>query len=132
MSDQNEKPAALEAEDPRRLMVGVRFHPATPAEQRLYSNFTLVQRERGAVFVDFGFVEPSGLSAVLRAAQAGSKAPEEIGGQLACRVALSIEAAAQLAQQLNQLLRAAQRAQAAAGGRQAVQEQPATSAEVVQ
>lgn len=120
MSDQNEKPADLEAEDPRRLRVGVRFHPATAAEQRLFSNFTLVQREKGAVFVDFGFVDPSGLNAVLLAAQAGNKAPDEIGGQLACRVALSIEAAAQLAMQLNQLLRAAQQQQRNQAPRQPV------------
>lgn len=109
MSDLNEKAAVLEAEDARRLRVGVRFHPAAPAEQRLYSNFTLVQREKGTVFVDFGFVEPAGLNAVLQAAQAGNKAPEEISGQLACKMALSIEAAAQLAMQLNQLLQAMQR-----------------------
>lgn len=120
MSDQNEKPVELEAEDPRRLRVGVRFHPATVAEQRLFSNFTLVQREKGTVFVDFGFVDPSGLNAVLHAAQAGNKTPEEIGGQLACRVALSIEAAAQLTMQLNQLLRAAQQQRTQAPPRQPV------------
>lgn len=121
MNDLNEKPVVLEAEDSRRLRVGVRFHPASQAEQRLYSNFTLVHRDKGAVFIDFGFVEPAGLNAVLQAAQAGNKAPEEISGQLACKLALSIEAAAQLATQLNQLLRAVQRAHAL-DNRQAVQE----------
>lgn len=129
MGDLNEKQAVLEAEDPRRLRVGVRFHPAAPAEQRLYSNFTLVQRDKTTVFVDFGFVEPGSLNAILHAAQAGNKPPEEITGQLACKVALSLEAAAQLAVQLNQLLRAAQLANAQAN-RQA--QEPVQSAETVQ
>lgn len=88
----------------QRVQVGIRLQPATAAEQRLYANFTVAQGGQGAIFLDFGFVEPAALNSVIRAAQAGTQTPENIGGQLACRVALSADAAAQLAQQLLALL----------------------------
>lgn len=100
-----EDKSAAEPTSPQRMQVGVRLHPAAAAEQRLYCNFVVAQGGQGAVFMDFGFVELAALNAVIRAAQAGTNPPDNIGGQLACRVALSVDAAAQLAQQLAGLLR---------------------------
>ncbi|HAP76081.1 MAG TPA: hypothetical protein DCR14_08375 [Acidimicrobiaceae bacterium] len=89
----------------QRVDLGVRLHPAAMPEQRVYSNLTVVQAGQGAVFVDFGFVEPAALNAVIRAVQTGTNAPDNISGQLSCRVALSVDAAAQLAQQLAAVLK---------------------------
>lgn len=102
-----EKKNQGEAGSPRtqRVDLGVRLHPAAMPEQRVYSNLTVVQGGPGAVFVDFGFVEPAALNAVIRAVQTGTDAPENISGQLACRVALSVDAAVQLAQQLAAVLK---------------------------
>ncbi len=47
-----------------------------------------------------------------RLGQPGVKIPEAIGGNLACRMALSLETTANLANQLTQLLRNATAAQA--------------------
>lgn len=72
--------------------------------QPIYANFTAVQGGQGVVFVDFGFLEPQALQSLARMAQSGEKAPETIGARMSSRMAISADAAANLAQQLNQLL----------------------------
>jgi hypothetical protein len=57
------------------------------------------------VFVDFGLLEAIALPSVLRLAQSGGKLPETVNGRLAARVVLGVDAAMQLAQQLEQRLR---------------------------
>ena len=109
------------------VQVNVRLQPVDRSGQPIFSNFTMARRAAGNVFVDFGFVEPGALNSVIRRAQSGEKAPEGIGGQLGCRVALGLDTAAQLAQQLNRILQAAQRAQAAEPQSAAEEAQEATS-----
>ena len=92
----------------QRVQLGIRLQPVDGSDQPVFSNFTVVQGAPGTVFVDFGFLEPSVMPALARQLQSGGKVPETINGRLCCRVALGLDAAAQLAQQLNQHLRAVQ------------------------
>ena len=92
----------------QRLQLGIRLKPVNQSDQPVFSNFTAVQGAPGTVFVDFAFIEPSVLPALARLQQSGGKVPETINGRLACRIALGLDAAAQLAQQLNQHLRSVQ------------------------
>ena len=92
----------------QRVQLGIRLQPANGSDQPIFANFSVIQGAPGTVFVDFGFLEPSVMPALARQVQSGGKVPETIDGRLACRVALGLDAAAQLAQQLNQHLRALQ------------------------
>ncbi|EXI63730.1 MAG: hypothetical protein AW08_03905 [Candidatus Accumulibacter adjunctus] len=94
------------------VTVAVRMQPVEHSQQPVFSNFTTVQAGSGVVFIDFGFFEPQTLAYLSRLGQPGVKVPEAIDGTLACRMALSIETVANLANQLNQLLRNAAAAQA--------------------
>ncbi len=103
-------PASAEAppEAGRRLQLGIRLQPADQAAQPLFSNFTALQGAPGLVFIDFGFLEPHVLASVLRLAQGAGEVPESVHGRLAARVVLSVDAALQLAQQLQGHLRSLQ------------------------
>ena len=98
----------------QRLQLGIRLQPVNHSDQPVFSNFTVVQGAPGTVFIDFGFLEPSALPAVARLVQTGGKLPEIINGRLACRIALGLDAAAQLVQQLDQHLRGLQAQRAGA------------------
>lgn len=88
-----------------RLQLGLRLQPVNHSDQPVYSNFTAVQGAPGTVFLDFGFLDPGVMPALARQAQSGAKVPQTIEGRLACRIAIGIDVAAQLAQQLEQHLR---------------------------
>jgi hypothetical protein len=108
MTEQNETPnetLAKGAQPGHSVQVGVRLRPVDHSEQPIFSNLTVVQGAPGMVFLDFGFLEPQAMSTVVRLARSGDTIPEPIGGRLGCRVALGLDTAANLAQQLNQLLR---------------------------
>jgi len=66
----------------------------------------------GLLLLEFGFLEPGGLNAIAQAARTGGNPPDAVGGQRICRLALPLDTAAQLAQQLNQLLSSAAAARA--------------------
>jgi hypothetical protein len=88
------------------IKLSVRLQPVDHSEQPVFSNFTVVQRAPGMVFVDFGFLEPNVMNTVIRQVRSSQEEPKEIRGQLACRVAMGLDTALQLTQQLNQLLQA--------------------------
>ena len=92
----------------QRVQLNMRLQPVNNSDQPVFSNFTVVQGAPGTVFIDFGFLEPSVMPAVARLAQSGGKLPESINGRLACRVAVGLDAAVQLVQQLDQHLRSVQ------------------------
>jgi hypothetical protein len=100
--------AAPAADDQKgsAIKVSIQLQPVDHSEQPVFSNFTVVQRAPGMVFVDFGFLEPNAINTVIRQARSGQEQPNEIRGQLACRVAMGLDTALQLSQQLNQLLQA--------------------------
>ena len=89
----------------RRVQVGIRLSPSEPSTQPVLCNFSGVADAGGLLLVEFGFIEPGGLNAVAKAARSGANPPASIGGQRICRLALPPDTAAQLAQQLNQLLK---------------------------
>ena len=102
----------------QHVQLGMRLQPVNHSDQPIFSNFTVVQGAPGTVFLDFGFLEPSVMPALARQARSGGKMPEAINGRLACRVALGLDAAVQLVQQLDQHLRSVQaQAQQAAKAR---------------
>jgi hypothetical protein len=94
----------VDSAGPHTLQVGIRMQQGEHTGQPIYSNFTAVQGGQGVVFVDFGFLEPQALQSLARMTQSGEKAPETIGARMSSRMASSVDAAANLARQLNQLL----------------------------
>ncbi len=85
------------------MQVNVRMQQGEHTGQPLYSNFTSVQGGQGVVIVDFGFLDPQTINALNHLARSGEKAPDTIGARMSCRMAISVEAATNLAHQLNQL-----------------------------
>jgi hypothetical protein len=94
----------VESTGSHTLQVGIRMQQGEHTGQPIYSNITSVQGGQGVVFVDFGFLEPQALQSLAQMTQSGEKAPETIGARMSSRMAISIDAAANLARQLNQLL----------------------------
>lgn len=109
-------PAVVDASAPAQagqaVSVAIRLQSVDHSEQPVFANFTTVQAGTGVVFIDFGFLEPQTMAILARLGQPGARVPETIGGNLACRMALSLDTTANLANQLNQLLRNATAAQA--------------------
>ncbi|SNX60456.1 hypothetical protein SAMN06296273_1922 [Nitrosomonas ureae] len=101
MTDNNE--ADAETNKSQATQINIRMQQGEHTGQLLYSNFTSVQGGQGVVIVDFGFLDPQTIHAVNRLARSGEKVPEAVGARMSCRMAISVEAANSLAQQLNQL-----------------------------
>ena len=94
-----------ESAQPQALQVGIRMQQGEHTGQPIYSNFTAVQGGQGVVLIDFGFLEPQAMQALAKMTQAGEKVPETIGARMSCRMAISVDAAANLHRQLSQFLR---------------------------
>jgi hypothetical protein len=111
MNNVNSTPVAAARDDSgggvgeKGFHLGIRLQPVEHSDQPVFSNFAMVQGASGMVFLDFGFLEPSVLPTVVRLAQKGGELPETVNGRLAARVVLGLDAAAQLARQLDQYLR---------------------------
>ncbi len=93
-----------ETTEPYAKRVNIKMQQGEHANQLLYSNLTHVQGEQGVVIIDFGFLDPQTINALNQLAKAGEKVPETINARMSCRMAISIEAASNLYQQLNQLI----------------------------
>jgi len=78
--------------------------------QPIYSNFSVVHPGQGVVFVDFGFLDSQTIQAINRMAQSGDTS-QTANARMSCRMAISLDAANQLARQLNQLLNVTRKAQ---------------------
>jgi hypothetical protein len=92
--------------------VGIRLAPGEPSTQPMFCNFSGVTNAGGLLLLEFGFLEPGGLNAIARSARDGGNPPDTINGQRVCRLALPQDTAAQLAQQLNNILSSAAAARA--------------------
>src|SRR3954465_9833941 len=84
--------------------LNIKLAPVVNSDQPVVANFTRLNGAPGMVFVDFGFLEPSALSALSRLAQSGGKIPETLTGKLAVRIALGYDTVAALHQQLGQVI----------------------------
>ncbi|WHZ24759.1 MAG: hypothetical protein OJF47_003871 [Nitrospira sp.] len=73
------------------------------------ANYVHVSVAEGLVYLDFGFLEPALLSAVLKRAQQGVTLPRQLEGRVATRVALPFDALVRLHQQLSQVVKDLQR-----------------------
>ncbi|SFE95344.1 hypothetical protein [Nitrosomonas sp. Nm166] len=87
------------------MQVKINLQQSEHTSQPFYANFASVQAGQGVVIVDFGFLDPQTMNAFNRMIKSSEKIPATINGKMSCRMAISIDAASQLTQQLNQLLR---------------------------
>ncbi|MCM8610803.1 hypothetical protein [Accumulibacter sp.] len=97
------------------VSVAIRLQPVEQSQMPVFSNIATVQPGSGVVFIDFGFIDPQTLMHLARLGQPGVEIPQAVSGILACRVVLGLDTIANLANQLNHLLRNATAAQARAG-----------------
>ena len=88
----------------KAVEVGVRLRAIDPSDRAIVSNISAVQPGSGMVFIDFGFIEQHAIAALGKHVLSGEKTPEVLDARLECRIAMSVENLAQLAQQLNQTL----------------------------
>ncbi|UJP05429.1 MAG: hypothetical protein LZF61_00140 [Nitrosomonas sp.] len=82
--------------------INIRMQSGEHTGHPIYANITAVQPGQGVVILDFGFLDPQTVATINRLVRAGEKVPDTVGARMACRIALSTEAANILAQQLNQ------------------------------
>ncbi|WP_256081542.1 hypothetical protein [Massilia sp. YIM B04103] len=82
----------------------VELRPVNNSDLPILANFAAVQAVPGLVCVDFGFLDFQALHSLTRLAEGDASGRASIRGRLTCRVALSGDAVASLARQLNQLL----------------------------
>ncbi len=94
----------VETTESHAMQINIKMQQGEHTGQPLYSNFTSVQGGQGVVIVDFGFLDPQTINAVNRLARSGEKVPDTVGARMSCRMAISGEAASNLAHQLSQLL----------------------------
>ena len=87
----------------KAMQVNIRMQSGEQTGQPIYSNLTSVQASQGVVMIDFGFIDPQTIQALNRLTQSGEKVPDTIAAKMSCRMVISVEAANQLARQLNQL-----------------------------
>ena len=86
------------------IALNVRLKPAEQTKQPVLANYTHAGTAQGFAYVDFGFIEPALLSAIVQRAQKGEALPKIMEGSLATRVALPFDALAGLQQQLTKIL----------------------------
>jgi hypothetical protein len=86
------------------LGVTVRLKPAGPADQPVLVNYTHVGLAEGLAYLDFGFLEPALLGAVVQRVKQGEALPEHLEGARSARVALPLDSVVRLYQQLQQVL----------------------------
>ena len=98
------QPEKAENASGHAMQVNIRMQQGEHTGVPLYSNFVAVHPGQGVVMVDFGFLDPQTVSAINKLARSGEKVPETVGARMSCRMAISVEAARNLSQQLNQLL----------------------------
>lgn len=86
------------------VQVSVRLRATDHSDRAIVANVSAVQPGSGMVFIDFGFIEQHAIAALGKLALNGEKAADILDARLECRIAMSVENLAQLAQQLNQTL----------------------------
>ena len=88
----------------KRVAVNVRLKTTEQTDQPFLVNYTQVGLAEGLAYVDFGFLEPALLGAVVKRAKQGETVPKQLEGIRAARVALPLDSVARLYQQLQQVL----------------------------
>lgn len=86
------------------IALNVRLKPSESSAHPRAANYTSVGIAQGIAYLDFGFVEPTVLAAIAKAAKNGQAAPKGLDGHLVTRVAMDVSALARLQQQIQQVL----------------------------
>ncbi len=84
--------------------LNVRLKPSESLAHPRAANYTNVGIAQGIAYLDFGFIEPALLAAIVKTAKDGQVAPKGLDGHLVTRVAMDISALARLHQQIQQVL----------------------------
>jgi len=92
-----------EAKD-KTVALNVRLKPSESSVHPRATNYTNVGVAQGIAYLDFGFIEPALLGAIVKTAKDGQAAPKAIDGQLVTRVAMGVDVLARLHQQIQQVL----------------------------
>lgn len=97
-----------ERHDKRKMDKGVALNvkrtPVKNADQPVSAHVRTVGVAQGIAFLDFGFIEPSELARVVRAARGGQAISDKVDGKLIVRVAMGLDMLNRLQQQLQQVL----------------------------
>ena len=72
------------------IALNVRLKPSEPSAPPRATNYTNVGVAQGIAYVDFGFIEPTLLAAIVKTAKDGQAAPKGLEGTLVTRVAMGV------------------------------------------
>ncbi|MBS0182661.1 MAG: hypothetical protein JSS39_09685 [Nitrospira sp.] len=86
------------------IALNVRLKPSESSAHPRAANYTNVSVAQGIAYLDFGFIEPSLLAAIAKAAKNGQAPPKGLDGHLVTRVAMDVGSLARLQQQIQQVL----------------------------
>jgi hypothetical protein len=86
------------------IAFNVRLKPSESSAHPRATNYTNVGVAQGIAYLDFGFIEPTGLAAIAKTTKNGQVAPKGLDGTLVTRVAMGVDVLARLHQQIQQVL----------------------------
>ncbi len=86
------------------IAVHVRLKPSDSSAHPHSANYTNVGVAQGIAYLDFGFIEPALLEAIVKTAQDSQAAPKKLEGHVVSRIVMDVGALAWLHQQIQQLL----------------------------
>ena len=86
------------------LALNVRLKPSESSAHPRATNYTNIGVAQGIAYLDFGFIEPTLLTAIAKTAKDGQAAPKGLEGHLVTRVAMGVDVLARLHQQIQQVL----------------------------
>ncbi len=86
------------------IALNVRLKTSESSAHPRAANYTNVGVAQGIAYLDFGFIEPSLLAAIAKAAKNGQASPKGLDGHLVTRVAMDVGSLARLQQQIQQVL----------------------------
>ena len=86
------------------IALKVRLKPSESSAHPRATNYTNVGVAQGIANLDFGFIEPTLLTAIVKTAKDSQAAPKGLEGALVTRVAMGVDVLARLHQQIQQVL----------------------------
>jgi hypothetical protein len=88
----------------KTISMNVRLKPSEPSAHPHAVNYSNVGVAQGIAYLDFGFIEPAVLAAIVKTAKDGHAAPKGLDGHLVTRVAMGVDVLARLQQRIQQVL----------------------------
>ena len=88
----------------KTIPLSVRLKPSEPSAHPHAVNYSNVGVAQGIAYLDFGFIEPAVLAAIVKTAKDGHAAPKGLDGHLVTRVAMPLDSLVRLHQQIRQVL----------------------------